>query len=213
MAWELSYHHSSLSHLAANSCAVQTLIVASGLLSAIEHCSGRYAVCLVPNIQQCSQPLPGPGANFASALCILLVSCFVVMWFHLASIHQGASMVQGGLVAQPSGGSWGRPGSPGSRPGTAGSYRGGEAPPSPTKLATLQQTSFNKANSGALSEVSCSCKCHAVVPSSLLQIRTVWCLKLHQSSCLCACMHAMPTSIQANACMLCRIASLAILQP
>ena len=61
--------------------------------------------------------------------------------------------MQGGLAAQPSGNAWGQPGSPGSRPGTAGSLRGSEAPPSPRKLAAFQQTSFNKANSGALSEV------------------------------------------------------------
>ncbi len=61
--------------------------------------------------------------------------------------------MQGGLATQASGGSWGRPGSAGSRPGTAGSYRPGEAAPSPSKLASLQQTSLNKANSGALSEV------------------------------------------------------------
>lgn len=75
--------------------------------------------------------------------------------------------VQGGLAAQPSGNSWGQPGSPGSRPGTAGSYRRSEDPPSASKLATFQQTSFNKANSGALSEVSrsllqptlCVCVC------------------------------------------------------
>lgn len=62
--------------------------------------------------------------------------------------------VQGGLAAQPSGNSWAQPGSPGSRPGTAGSYRRSEDPPSTSKLATFQQTSFNKANSGALSEVT-----------------------------------------------------------
>ena len=62
--------------------------------------------------------------------------------------------VQGGLAAQPSGNSWGQPGSPGSRPGTAGPYRRSEDPPSTSNLTTFQQTSFNKANSGALSEVS-----------------------------------------------------------
>ncbi|KAL3148571.1 hypothetical protein ABBQ38_014004 [Trebouxia sp. C0009 RCD-2024] len=61
--------------------------------------------------------------------------------------------LQGGLAAQPSGNAWGQPGSPGSRPGTAGSLRGNEAPPSPRKLAAFQQTSLNKANSGALSEI------------------------------------------------------------
>lgn len=74
--------------------------------------------------------------------------------FHLFFFFHNGNTLQGGLVAQPSGGSWGRPGSAGSRPGTAGSYRASEAPPSPSKLATLQQTSLNKANSGALSEVS-----------------------------------------------------------
>ena len=64
--------------------------------------------------------------------------------------------VQGGLAAQPSGNSWGQPGSPGSRPGTAGSYRRSEDPPSASKLATFQQTSFNKANSAALTEVNCN---------------------------------------------------------
>ena len=62
-------------------------------------------------------------------------------------------VVQGGLVTQGSGGSIGRPGSAGSRPGTAGSYRASEAAASPNKLAGLQQTALNKANSGALSEV------------------------------------------------------------
>ena len=82
--------------------------------------------------------------------------------------------VQGGLAAQPSGNSWGQPGSPGSRPGTAGSYRRSEDPPSTNKLATFQQTSFNKANSGALSEVSCCsklcvyCCLHMTSPSTLL---------------------------------------------
>lgn len=103
-----------------------------------------------------SQPCSHSQLHLAGLHLQHLLGTTSLCW---ALAYQANTSVQGGLVAQPSGGSWGRPGSPGLRPGTAGSYRGGEAPPSPTKLATLQQTSFNKANSGALSEVSCSCKC------------------------------------------------------
>ena len=90
---------------------------------------------------------------------VSLVSC-LFMAESKAAAQQEPSLLQGGLATQPSGNSWGQPGSPGSRPGTAGSYRGTEASPSASKLAALQQTSFNKANSGALSEASSAAECN-----------------------------------------------------
>lgn len=146
-----------------------------------------------------SSPHNSPHAVYMhQASCKLIGKVLVPCLFHGLRAKRQVSKtclhVQGGLAAQPSGNSWGQPGSPGSRPGTAGSYRRSEDPPSASKLASFQQMSFNKANSGALSEVSCGCAaapciiCVSIIAftygASLCRLAfELWCIKLLWTTC------------------------------